>query len=273
MRAIRRRLHGGISLITLSLIAWGLWTIQKTGLAPTALYSGAALLVLCLFLTFFNARKKLPFLPLLRASTWMQLHIYLGVFSMVLFLLHVDFRMPSGLLEVVLAIVFVVVAISGIVGLFFSRYLPRRMTRSGESLAYEQLAQCRREILEGVRELILHAEGSCQSSTLPDFYREHLREFLEDHPSLIHPFGMERNRLSHRITNELDARKRYLSAEEKEVAAELEEWIAAKDNLDFQEASQRLLKGWLFVHIPLSFSLILLGAAHGFFALLYGGNA
>ena len=43
-----------------------------------AMYTGWLLLALVLGLTFFNARKKLPFLPLLSASTWLQAHIYLG---------------------------------------------------------------------------------------------------------------------------------------------------------------------------------------------------
>lgn len=273
MKTHRRRIYGSLAVLLLTLTSWCAWTLHRTGLAPAALYSGAALLALCLFLAGFNLRKKLPFLPLLRASTWMQLHVYLGLFSMVLFLFHIDFRIPSGLLEVVLAVVFIVVALSGIAGLLFSRYLPGRMTQSGESLVYEQLPARRRQIREGVRDLIYHAEESCGSSTLSEFYREHLREFLESRPQLLHPFGAERKRLSHRVTNELEARRRYLSSAENEIAAELEEWIGAKENLDFQESSHRILKGWLFIHIPFTFSLILLGAAHGVFAILYGGNA
>ena len=66
---------------------------------------------------------------------------------------------------------------------------------------------------------------------------------------------------------------RYLSEEEKTIAMELREWIASRENLDFQESSQRILKGWLFVHIPLTASLILLGIAHGVLAIIYGGQS
>ncbi len=256
-----------------SLLAWEVWDLCRTGLAPTTLYTGSALLVLTLVLTLFNGRKKIPFLPLFRASTWLQWHIYMGFFSILLFLLHVDFRIPSGILESVLATVFVIVAVSGVVGLILSRALPRRMNQAGDPVVYESIPRLRKEVREGVRGLIARSEESCESSTLSEFYREHLREFLEASPSLLHSFGNEKKRGSHQLTNELEARRRYLSDEEIEVAAELEEWIEKKDNIDFQEASQRLLKGWLFVHIPMSFSLILLGVAHGVFALLYGGNA
>tara|TARA_R110002096_G_scaffold10868_5_gene41028 strand:- start:303 stop:1031 length:729 start_codon:yes stop_codon:yes gene_type:complete len=242
-------------------------------MAPTTLYSGAALLSLVIFLALFNARKKIPFLPLFRASTWMQWHIYLGFFSVLLFLLHVDFRIPSGLLEIVLAIVFVIVAVSGVFGLMLSRSLPRRMNQAGDPVPYEQIPRIRKEIRDSVKDLIVHSEETCDSSTLSEFYREHLREFIEARPSVFHSFGMEKKRTSYQLTNELEARMRYLSESEIEVASELESWIGKKENIDFQEASQRLLKGWLFLHIPFSVSLILLGVAHGIFALLFGGNA
>ena len=53
------------------------------------------------------------------------------------------------------------------------------------------------------------------------------------------------------------------------LAAELREWIDAKSNLDNQLVGQRLLKLWLFLHIPASCSLILLGLVHGIIALRY----
>ena len=59
---------------------------------------------------------------------------------------------------------------------------------------------------------------------------------------------------------------------EKEVAAELREWIEAKRNLDTQLFGQRLLKLWLFIHIPASFSLLLLGLVHGLIALRYASG-
>lgn len=261
-----------LAVAALSLAAWVAWASLVTGLRGAAVATGAALLALVLFLALFNARKKLPFFPLLRATTWMRWHVCLGWFSLVLFFLHMGFRWPSGWLECALAAVFLATALSGILGHYLSRSLPRRMTRAGESLVYERIPRYRREIREGVRGLILASEEQCRSSTLSEFYSEHLRSYLELRPALLHPFALERRRASHRIANELDARKRYLSADELAVAEELEDWIATKENLDFQFASQRLLKGWLFLHIPLTFSLILIAVVHAALALLYGGS-
>ncbi len=259
-------------LIVFTILAYLVWKLCKIRLSATSIYSGAGLLGLTIFLALFNARKKLPFLPLLKASTWLQFHIYLGFFSVVLFLLHIDFRIPSGVLEIVLAVIFSIVAVSGMIGLFISRTLPKLMNQSGQPASYERIPQLRRQIRESVQVLVLKAEETCESSTLPEFYLEHLSSYLESRPSVYRSLNPSKRRLSHRLMNELEARLRYLSDEEKVIASEIEEWIATKENLDYQDASQRILKGWLFIHIPFTWSLILLGIAHGVFALLYAGN-
>lgn len=71
---------------------------------------------------------------------------------------------------------------------------------------------------------------------------------------------------------ELKTLDRYLNEQEKAIADEIRDWIETKQNLDFQYAAQRLLKLWLFVHIPVTYSLILLGAVHGIVAMLYAGR-
>src|SRR5207249_2990537 len=112
----RRRLGPAILLGVVALTAGWLYLVQ-IALRPTALWSGLALLAVVLFLAFFNARKKLPFLPLLKASAWMRFHSYAGWFAVALFLLHIQFRVPQGQLEIVLALLFVAVSASGVAGL------------------------------------------------------------------------------------------------------------------------------------------------------------
>ena len=97
-------------------------------LKANAYYSGFTLLFLLLLLTLFNARKKLPFLPVLRASHWLQFHIYAGFLSVLLFGIHIGFRIPDGILEISLSILFGIVTLSGFIGLYLTRILPPIMT-------------------------------------------------------------------------------------------------------------------------------------------------
>lgn len=266
-----RRVSFIVGLIVASAIAWVLNLILQVSLRESAIYSGFLLLALVFGLAVFNSRKKLPFLPLVSASIWLQIHIYAGYFCFFVFLLHVHFTPPRGALETVLAAVFCVVVFSGFFGIFISRFLPPRLTLSGEPLIYDRIPAYRREIQEKVEALVRKAEIETQSSTLADFYLGELRPFFHSLPSAFEALGGIDRRV-HRLLEKLTALNRYLDDAEKSIAAEMRDWIETAQNVHFQYAAQRLLKLWLFVHIPFTYSLILLGLVHGALALIYGGR-
>ncbi len=268
---IKRRLGFTIGLMVLSLLAFFGWRLLRDALRPDAIYTGLLLLAIVLGLALFNARKKLPFLPLMRAATWLQIHIYAGWFCFFIFLLHIHFRVPSGALEVTLALIFGIVVFSGFFGLYISREMPPRMARSGEPLLYDRIPAFRLQIKDSVEALIRRAEVESESSTLGDFYVERLREFFTRVPSALSALGAA-DRGLHALLAEMEALNRYLDEREKAIALEIRDWIETKQNLDFQYASQRLLRLWLFVHIPATYSLILLGLAHGVVAARYVGR-
>src|SRR5688572_14315422 len=105
---------------------------QRYAFLPRAAYlTGWTLLAFMLVLTLYNGRKKIPFLPLLKSKTWLQFHIYAGYFTFLLFLGHVRMRFPTGWFEITLASLYVLVMLSGILGLFISRSFPKRLTTRG----------------------------------------------------------------------------------------------------------------------------------------------
>jgi len=242
--------------------------ILRTALLPAALWTGTLLYAMVVALALLNARKKLPFLPLTRASTWLQVHVYAGWLAVLVFFLHAGFHWPHGGLTQVLAVVFMFVALSGVFGLALTRWLPGRLTRSGEALTYERIPEIRREIRARVEALVTAADRESESSTLGDFYLKHLLDYVNWRPGILAvPFGDQPRHGE--IVGILSSLVRYFSPRERELAAELREWIDAKSNLDNQLVGQRLLKLWLFLHIPASCSLILLGLVHGIIALRY----
>lgn len=244
------------------------WQLGRSALLPVAVYTGWILLVLVLVLTFFNARKKLPFLPLLKASTWMQGHIYLGWLACFVFLLHTGARIPAGRLEGLLALVFAAVAASGAFGLWLSRWLPPRLVRSGESLIYERIPVLRHRLADEAREIVRRAETETQSSTLPDLHLRILHRYFRSVPPLLAPLTGDDAEF-HRVRLELESTRRYLSPAEEELARTLADLLEAKRNLDAQLSGQRLLKLWLFVHIPLTYGLLVLAAGHVWLVLHY----
>jgi hypothetical protein len=264
------RIRRWILALATGLLAAGLfaaWRLGAMALRPVGLYSGWLLLALLLALTFFNVRKKLPLFPLLGASAWLQVHLYLGWLSCFVFILHGGLR-PAGLLEQMLAAAFWGVAASGIFGLWLSRWLPPRLTRSGESLIYERIPLLRHRLASEAQELVRRAEAETKSTTLADLYLRMLAGYFARTPALLAPLAGD-DAAHHRARQELAALRRFLNDKEVAFADQLGELLEAKRNLDAQFAGQRLLKLWLFVHLPLTYGLLVLVAGHVWLVLHY----
>ncbi len=267
MTYLRKRRLIAFTLLLLAAVGYVWFDFAlKTHFRPAVRTSGLFLFGLMLFLTLFNARKKLPFIPVLKASTWMQFHIYLGYFTLLLFFLHMGFQVPQGGLEITVAILFLSVSLSGgVLGAYLSRSLPVRLTHHGENMMYERIPGFRYQLAEKVEALVVESVSVTSSSTLADFYREHLREYFErPHNFWSHLRGSQRP--LRRLLERLTALDRYLNADERKFLEQLTEQVRVKDNMDFQWYLQGTLKIWLFVHIPLTYALLMFAAVHGLLA-------
>jgi len=183
---------------------------------------------------------------------------------MLIFVLHLDFRYPNGALEMSLAVLYLAVAGSGVVGLMLSRVLPKRLVTSGEEVIFERIPSLQRRIREEA-EAIVEETGSAE---LGEYYITHLSPFFaKTQHSLSHL--MESDRPRQTLLDNLRAMDRYWGTKERECAKRLEHLINKKDDLDYQETLQGVLKSWLFLHIPLSAGLLIFSTIHGVLAYMY----
>ncbi len=79
------------------------------------------------FECLLGLRKKYPASPLGRVKTWLSAHVWLGLLSFLLILLHSGFRWGHGLAALLMWL-FTVILVSGIFGVALQNYIPRRMT-------------------------------------------------------------------------------------------------------------------------------------------------
>ena len=256
-----RRWRGLAAVLGLAAVAWLTVGITAAALWPTAFLSGWLLLLLLGFLTAFNARKKLPFLPLGTAATWLQTHIYIGILSVVVFGLHVGARVPNGVIEGILALLYVLVAASGFVGLFLSRVLPARLTNRGEAILFERIPILRARLRDEVEALVLRAVTEADSHTIAQLYSERLMPYFAKVRHMPHHLA-ESPRPVQRLCDEIVAAERFANPVERKILAEIRTRVEAKSDCDYQYSLQSVLKGWLFVHIPLKYSLLLFALVH-----------
>ncbi len=262
----------GLVVLTFSvLLFWVLHWLAQAQLRAVHFFSGWTLLFLVIALALFNARKKLPFLPLASATSWMQFHIYGGWFAIAVFLFHIGFSVPNGILEASLAFLFVVVALSGVLGLGISKLLPMRLTARGEAILFERIPALRAGLRREVEELVLKSASETKTTTLVDFYADRLIAYFQGPRDLIFHL-IDSDRPAHRLLGDLWALERYANPKERELIAQIAERVRLKEDLDYQHAQQWTLKGWLFVHIPLTYCLLVVAALHALLAYGFHGG-
>ena len=252
-----------------------------------------------LFAGLLGLRKKFPIWRIGRASSWMRGHLWLGLLSFPLILLHGGFYL-GGSLTRVLMWMFLIVFVSGIFGAVVQHYLPRIHTeRLPMETIYEQIDRVRGQLAEEAAKLV---DDSCaalegdvtRASTeqlavaaaagvnwdvtvasglqadegvateLRQFYRRDIHSYLEKSGSYRQPLA-DRSR-----SQAMFRQMRVLLPPNLHPAIdELENICEEKRELDQQNTMHKLLHGWLLVHVPLSYAVLLLGALHAVIALRY----
>lgn len=258
--AKRRLVAITLLLAAIAAVIWGHRQLAPV-LRQIAYLTGWALLAVCLFLTLYNARKKLPFLPLGNSRVWLQLHAYVGYFTFVLFFAHTGWRWPGGWFEGVLAALFFSVALSGVVGLLWSRIVPRRLTARGGDVLFERIPIVRRQLADRAMDLALKSVAATKSTAIADFYNLHLAGFLA-HSQNLGRHVLESRSPMMRLQARIDDLNRFLNTEQRAVLAEIGTIVRQKDLLDYQHALQLSLRLWLFIHIPLTYGLLIFTALH-----------
>ena len=270
MTRFRRQFIFGLFALIAATVG-ALWLNGKFITLPNYAYlTGWALLAGMFVLTIYNVRKKLPFLPLGKSETWLQIHIYLGFFTTLLFLIHLNFRVPHGWFEVVLAWLFVLVSGSGMVGLFFSRVLPRRLATRGGEVIFEKIPALRHALKTEAEKLSLGADA--KSLVIAEFYTKRLAPFFAGPKNFWNHLAESRREVS-ALLAELEDLRRFANDTERVTIERLFALVRQKDGLDYHRALQLSLRLWLFVHIPLTYGLLIFTALHIILAFGFSGGA
>lgn len=263
----------GFGLFIAAAVVIVYWHAQWAGHVPKLAYlTGWMLFAVILVLTLFNARKKLPFLPLFSSESWLQFHIYAGLITGVLFAVHISYRWPTGWFEGVLAWLYALVMVSGFYGLFLSRTIPKRLTTRGGEVPFERIPTIRRALADRAETLALKSVADAKSSTIADFYARELKDFFSGTRNLTLHY-LEVRAPVQQLLNKIDDLNRYLSSTERATLAEIAELVRQKDGLDYHYALQLSLKLWLFTHIPLTYAMLLWTLAHIVLVFAFSGGA
>lgn len=214
----------------------------------------AILLALCMALSL---RKRFKHKQLGRTMHWLQFHMYAGTIFLLLLFMHTGFGLPSGFQTWLIFLLSLFVALSGLAGAWLQKWIPHTLSRG---LHVEAIYERIPELIAGYRaEAEEIARGASQ--TLADFHRNEIAPALEGpQPSFSFLLDVTGGRL-HQIAVFTHIAPR-LSAAEKEKLGDLKQILLEKNNLDAQLSLQRILRLWLYLHIPASAVLMALVLVH-----------
>jgi len=269
------------------------------GGSALGLVYGSVGFVFMLFAGLLGLRKKFPIWRVGRAQTWMRGHLWLGAVSLPLILMHGGFHF-GGTLTRVLMWLFALVFVSGILGAALQHFLPRFHTaRLPMETIYEEIDHVRQQLLQEATKLVEETRAAVEGDVSSASERQRalaaaaganwdvtvasglqvdyeasveLDRFLhaEIEPFLSHA-GSGRNRLSNPpLARAMFQQLRLLfPANLHANIDDLENICDEKRQQDEQRRLHKILHGWLLVHIPLSYTVLILGAWHAVIALRF----
>jgi len=240
------------------------WTLKaEQTLGPSTFISGWAVFGVLVALALFNGRKRLPFLPLASASWWFCFHIAGGFLALFLFWLHSDISWPKSLYNQILVIIFYSVSITGVLGLVIEKIYPKSLTQCGVEYIYERIPAGIAEIREEAESMIVECTRKTGSDTLARHYldKKSLHWFFI-RPRFFFNHIFLGQAAQHWVQNQSSLLERYLSEDEQIYLKKIFTLVDTKRKMDFHYSVQRVLKGWLLIHVPLSTALMALAVWH-----------
>ena len=254
-------------LILVALFAFGCWAVWfwsarvVAGLGNPSWNSGWILLASILLPTVFNLRKRLVAFDLGRASTWLSLHVASGLAAVVLYLLHTVSVWPTGAYERLLALLFLAVTVTGVIGFVAQLVLPKRMTETGSEFVYENIPGEIFEIRENAQAAILAYTGETSRNLLSQHYDTSLKWFF-DRPRFYWNHVMGGDKARAWLRTQMSAIRRFSAPDEMAHFIRIEELANRKLAVDRHYACQDILKRWLLLHLPLAVAFIVTAIWH-----------
>lgn len=210
-----------------------------------------------------SARRSRPQVRSLGpARAYYNVHVWGGLLFFVLLLLHTDFSLPRSGFGFVLWTFSLWVVATGAIGWFLQWLVPKVLASAASfEVNYQRIP-------EFVGELRARAEGVVSSAEprIKAFYEQQMAaDFAAPRMSAAVLIGRVRAKSGTRGTGAADMLRRTLSPDGAAALDSLSDIQAMKHDVDLHFTLQRVLRAWLFVHLPVAIALLGVVVLHVFF--------
>ena len=221
---------------------------------------------------YFHVAIKTASLSPKSAMRWRKIHIFAGYALIAVFISHSNFSLPDTGFEWALWAGFVLVTLSGVVGAYLAWSLKTK-GRIDEGVSYDRIPVLRTKIAQDVHAAVAETDPEAAQFALPglpvaphdawimDLYTAHLRDFLQE-PRNVSAHLVGSQRPLKRLTDEIDSLSAYVDPQSREKLIAIKSLVIEKDRLDFARVYLGLTRAWLFVHVPVTYALIVVSVLH-----------
>lgn len=247
---------------------WVAW-VYGTALHDQRYFDGWALAIGVGIQIFYHLRRQVASMSPKSAKAWKNIHVFIGYVIGILFLSHTNLSMPDSGFEFVLWASFVLITLSGILGTYLSWVVPRKLGPD-DSTVYERIPQKRAELAREMHELVTTSGKEQSAIPLPiapyedwimDLYQNHLRNFFRGQQhAMAHFVGSQRH--LKKLMEEIDNLERFIDRSGQDKLAMMRQLVVDKDRLDFARVHLGLTRTWLFIHVPLTYTLAIMATLH-----------
>lgn len=279
---------GHIPLLRIPLPHWLLDSSSPrntVGAKPLGLTFGILAFLIFLFASALGVRKKRRLWRIGNVQTWLKAHIWLTILTIPLVLFHCGFHL-GGMHTSVLFWLYATVMVSGFFGIAMQHFLPHiMMERLPREWVYEQIPNVRATTFEaalaytkqlGEANKVPATAGAGNTGTatasgmdpspriILEFLRGDLMPFLADHSA-------KATRLAERRSSDevLKLLRVNVSDSYRPQVDEIKAWCDDHRLMAYQERLHLWLHGWLVIHVPVSFLLLIWTMWHIFITFTY----
>ena len=267
-----------IALLSAAVI-WLVW-IYGNGLRDPRYLDGWLLTAGMVLQVCFHVAQKTGALSPRSSKRWRKVHIFMGFFLIAVFVVHSDFSFPDTGLEWALWTGFVMIAFSGVFGIYLTWSLESKR-RVDESVGYDRIPARRAELARALRDIVADSDPANAAIALPgmpyegwikDLYTNHLRDFFKGPRNFAaHLFGSQLPLT--RLTDEIDALSQYVDQRNQDKLSSIKDMVLEKDRLDYARVYLGLTRAWLLVHTPATYATVVLVVLHVLVVYAYSSGA
>ncbi len=261
-------IQGAFIAFVAGVLCWFVW-LSGSALRDAQYFDGWLLASGMLLQVYYHIRRQTSAMSPKAAQSWRQIHIFVGYVIFALFLSHSNLALPDTGFEWALWSGFLLVTASGILGTYLAWSVPAKLGPDDRT-AFERIPIQRSELARQVHILAMSAEKAQLDLALPsapyqdwiaDLYKNVLRSYFQGAcNSMAHFFGSQRH--LKRIIAEIDSLERYVDKTGQNKLNAMKALVLEKDRLDFAHVHLGLTKLWLFVHVPITYGLVILAVLH-----------